>query len=318
MKSIGKVRELMEGAREREQAGHSDTAADLYQRIVDDDPANRDAVRRLLIVYRKLKEYRNELSVVDAALGVVAQRDKTAQTVWLAAHPEAAKLGKDMLKSLGGEQVTAYGTDPFVEQLLRRKELLERKLSGSKGKRARKTPSKTTANKQNERAADLKRRASERKKQEAGSGKAGKKAAAERRRAEAEVKKQQRQAAAEQKRQEAKEKNAARLAAARNNATASLFVIFLHYLAPLEEIDAAMKKHVAFLDKYFAKAVFLVAGRQVPRTGGVILAQVRDRKAAEQIIKQDPFVRGKLATVEIVEFKAIKMGKGLQRIVKGK
>ena len=37
-----------------------------------------------------------------------------------------------MLRSLGGAKVTAYGTDAFVQQLLIRKDLVERKISGPK------------------------------------------------------------------------------------------------------------------------------------------------------------------------------------------
>jgi uncharacterized protein YciI len=93
-------------------------------------------------------------------------------------------------------------------------------------------------------------------------------------------------------------------------------VISLHYLAALEKIDAAMTKHVAFLDKYFASGVFMVAGRQVLRTGGGILARGKDRNALERIMKQNPFIRGKLATVDIVEFKVGKTAKGLQGWIK--
>src|SRR5438874_1578547 len=47
-----------------------------------------------------------------------------------------------------------------------------------------------------------------------------------------------------------------------------MFVIELTYKAPLPEIDAQMKAHVAFLKKYYAAGHFLVSGRQIPRAGG--------------------------------------------------
>ena len=94
----------------------------------------------------------------------------------------------------------------------------------------------------------------------------------------------------------------------------SLFIVSLRYLVPLERIDAAMKDHVAFLDKHFAKKEFLVAGRLVPRTGGIILARAKNREAVEKIMKQDPFVKRKLASVDIVEFVASKMDKRLRLV----
>ena len=57
-----------------------------------------------------------------------------------------------------------------------------------------------------------------------------------------------------------------------------MFVIELVYKAPLAAIDAQMKPHVAFLNKYYALGHFLVSGRKIPRDGGIILA-VGDRKS---------------------------------------
>ncbi|MBS1605404.1 MAG: hypothetical protein JST42_22260 [Bacteroidetes bacterium] len=91
-----------------------------------------------------------------------------------------------------------------------------------------------------------------------------------------------------------------------------MFVVSLRYLVPLAKIDAMMEKHVAFLDKHFAAGDFLVSGRKVPRTGGIIIARGKDRAAVERIMKQDPFRKGKLASVDIVEFVASKMGKKLK------
>ena len=47
---------------------------------------------------------------------------------------------------------------------------------------------------------------------------------------------------------------------------------------------------------------FVVAGRQVPRTGGIIIARGKNRGAIERIMKQDPFLKGRLASLDIVEF----------------
>ena len=70
-----------------------------------------------------------------------------------------------------------------------------------------------------------------------------------------------------------------------------------------KSIDAHMKAHVAFLDKYYAAGHFVVSGRQVPRTGGIILA-VGTRPQIESIAAEDPFVREGLADVRVVEFRA--------------
>jgi uncharacterized protein YciI len=83
-----------------------------------------------------------------------------------------------------------------------------------------------------------------------------------------------------------------------------MFVIELTYNAPLAEIDASMRAHVAFLKKYYAAGNFLVSGRQVPRTGGIIIALADSREQIESIMAEDPFCKHGLADVRIIEFRA--------------
>ena len=71
-----------------------------------------------------------------------------------------------------------------------------------------------------------------------------------------------------------------------------MFVIELLYKAPLAQIDANMKAHVAFLNKYYAAGNFLVSGRKIPRDGGIIIAVGSNRDAIEALVREDPFVRG--------------------------
>lgn len=81
-----------------------------------------------------------------------------------------------------------------------------------------------------------------------------------------------------------------------------MFVIELTYKAPLDEIDAAMKAHVAWLNKHYAAGTFVASGRKIPRDGGIILA-VGERPAIEAIVKDDPFVSRGLADVRVIEFR---------------
>jgi uncharacterized protein YciI len=83
-----------------------------------------------------------------------------------------------------------------------------------------------------------------------------------------------------------------------------MFVIELIYKAPLSEIDAHLRAHVKFLNKYYASGHFLVSGRKIPRDGGIILAVGESRDQIEAIVREDPFcVRG-LADFRVIEFRA--------------
>ena len=66
---------------------------------------------------------------------------------------------------------------------------------------------------------------------------------------------------------------------------------------------AAMRPHMAYLNKHYAAGQFLVSGRKVPREGGVILAVGESREQIEAIVKEDPFVSRGLADYRIIEFR---------------
>jgi uncharacterized protein YciI len=82
-----------------------------------------------------------------------------------------------------------------------------------------------------------------------------------------------------------------------------MFVIELIYTAGLDEIDAHMAAHMAFLQRQYADGHFVASGRKVPRDGGIILAVGKSRGDIEAIVKQDPFVTHGLAEFRIIEFR---------------
>jgi uncharacterized protein YciI len=82
----------------------------------------------------------------------------------------------------------------------------------------------------------------------------------------------------------------------------AMIVITLTYTAPLDEIDALMGRHVSWLKRHYKEGLFIASGRQVPRTGGVILARSGDLDIVRQAMDRDPFVSGGAATFSLIEF----------------
>ncbi|HET9054643.1 MAG TPA: YciI family protein, partial [Cyclobacteriaceae bacterium] len=81
-----------------------------------------------------------------------------------------------------------------------------------------------------------------------------------------------------------------------------MFIISLHYTAPLEQLDAYMTEHVQFLNTHYKQHIFLTSGRKVPRTGGIILARAESKEKLAEIMAGDPFCKHGLAEVTITEF----------------
>ena len=89
-----------------------------------------------------------------------------------------------------------------------------------------------------------------------------------------------------------------------------MFVLILTYTKPVEEVDALMRDHMRWLEAGYRDGHFVVSGRQVPRTGGVIIARGDDREAVEALAAQDPFVQRGVATVEVIQFRASQSAEG--------
>jgi uncharacterized protein YciI len=68
------------------------------------------------------------------------------------------------------------------------------------------------------------------------------------------------------------------------------------------------------LRKHYAAGTFVVSGRQIPRTGGVIVALGKTRAELEAIVAEDPFHRHALADFRIIEFRASQHAKGLDAL----
>jgi len=91
-----------------------------------------------------------------------------------------------------------------------------------------------------------------------------------------------------------------------------MFIALLTYVRPLDEVDALIPAHLAFLDAHYATGLFVASGRKVPRTGGVILIAGEDRARVLAVLEQDPFRRGGVAEYELVEFCPTKMQAGFE------
>ena len=94
-----------------------------------------------------------------------------------------------------------------------------------------------------------------------------------------------------------------------------VFVLVLTYVKPLPDVDALMRKHMAWLDEQYAAGRFVVSGRQIPRTGGVILARGDDREEIEALAASDPFVSGGVATCEVIQFRASQTADGFDEFL---
>lgn len=80
-----------------------------------------------------------------------------------------------------------------------------------------------------------------------------------------------------------------------------LFLITIEYKVELARVEPYFEPHIAFVKRYVEAGNFLLTGKKIPRTGGVILAKVESREELMKLLAEDPFVEFDLADFDITE-----------------
>ena len=78
-----------------------------------------------------------------------------------------------------------------------------------------------------------------------------------------------------------------------------MLIAILNYIRPLSEVDAILPAHREFLKQLLQEGKLLIAGRQNPRIGGVMIAKNVTRDEFEALLKKDPL--SKVYEYQIIE-----------------
>ena len=70
----------------------------------------------------------------------------------------------------------------------------------------------------------------------------------------------------------------------------------------MADVERHLAAHREHLDRYFNAGKLVATGPQEPRTGGVILCNVKNLEEAKNIISEDPFFTEGIADYEITQF----------------
>jgi uncharacterized protein YciI len=97
-----------------------------------------------------------------------------------------------------------------------------------------------------------------------------------------------------------------------------MFIINLNYKSELDQIDQFLNAHIEFLNEQYELGNFLVSGRKIPRTGGIILSNLASKSELEAIIEKDPFKQNELANYELTEFVPSKTCKELEFLIENR
>lgn len=131
MISVSSYKELVKRAAEAESNDHFDEAIKLYREALAIEPSQELPYNRLMIIYRKQKNYREELKVIKEGLKFFKQQHENKQKELTGSNKKLVQLSNAFMKTAGltGKKGKSnYYPEP-VAKWQKRQEVVERKLA---------------------------------------------------------------------------------------------------------------------------------------------------------------------------------------------
>lgn len=117
---------LIKQAKEAEKENDIDIATTLYEKAIKQKPVLELPYARLMVIYRKEKQYQKEMNTIKKALDVFTEvYDKKKQVTNTA---KVTQISKALLKSLGVKSSDENFYPEPIAKWLKRKAVVEKKL----------------------------------------------------------------------------------------------------------------------------------------------------------------------------------------------
>ena len=124
--------EYIKQAKEAEEEGEEERAAELYEKAVKQKPLLELPYNRLMVFYRKRKQYAKELKIIDKGLQVYTDQYEKKKQPFKGAG-KVAQLSKALLKSMTvGKGAVENSYPEPIAKWLKRKEVVEQKIKKGK------------------------------------------------------------------------------------------------------------------------------------------------------------------------------------------
>jgi tetratricopeptide (TPR) repeat protein len=98
---VKSLHDLLADAKEAELEDDLPEAIKLYERAVKQAPTDERAYNRLMVIYRKEKEYESELKVIEKGIDAFTKLYQSKTKKVVGNDKEAVRLSNALIKSLG-------------------------------------------------------------------------------------------------------------------------------------------------------------------------------------------------------------------------
>lgn len=106
-------------------------AAEQYVLILNQNPLHVEAGNRLMMMYRKLKEYKKEVSLINKLVAAHEKEVEGNQREWIKNHGELAELSRPLAESLGllNSEGLPFYENEMLNRWKKRREILSKKIT---------------------------------------------------------------------------------------------------------------------------------------------------------------------------------------------
>ncbi|HWJ89626.1 MAG TPA: hypothetical protein VNR87_00860 [Flavisolibacter sp.] len=128
--NAGSASELLIEAREAEENNDWENAAKLYQRAIKKQPHLEEAFARLMVIYRKQKNYEAELDVINKGIRAFEEFYRKRAEKFIGNDKQAQRLSTALARSLGqsGKTTSELLYPEPIPKWLKRQQVVEKKL----------------------------------------------------------------------------------------------------------------------------------------------------------------------------------------------
>lgn len=119
--------QLIKQAKAEEENGEMETARELYEKAIKQKPLLEHPYNRLMVMYRKEKEYSKELKVINKALDVFTEVYNKKKEAF-SGSGKIARLSMALLKTVGTKKSDEHYYPEPIPKWLKRKAVVEKKM----------------------------------------------------------------------------------------------------------------------------------------------------------------------------------------------
>lgn len=94
-----------------------------------------------------------------------------------------------------------------------------------------------------------------------------------------------------------------------------MFLLLARYTRPIEEVDQLLDGHREWIIRNSDAGRILLTARQVPLTGGMILAHGESAEQMWEMLSEDPFHTSGMAEYQVLEFDPVRAAPGVEGLL---